>query len=339
MRSIIQKDDYIGFTYAGLHSSQFGIKSVTGGDRYQRYLSPEFTDTTAQRVGANGTHYFGTNHTRKVFNFNIAFDDMTEVEFRELKGWLNSGIQELILDELPYVKYYAKIQNIVQVSFLAFMDENEDRILKGEFVLSFVCYDPYGYSTHKWIELYDIAALERNGYLGLAVDNVTEWADSSKLLYRQNFTYTNMTKDGQEIQEEHRMDQYVLTEDGQGIIEVYNGGDLNSHFILEIPYIEAELDMNLIGIGGEQLGRMKFDFSNISQYTNNKEAIIIIDTYKRLIYIKDEDKKIPCNSSLKEGNFFTIPTTDDKYHFNKITLYHSSFTADNVKINYDYRYL
>ena len=72
MRSIIQKDDYVGFTYAGIHSSQFGIKSVTSGDRYQRYLSPEFTDTTAQRVGANGTNYFGTNHTRKIFNFNIA---------------------------------------------------------------------------------------------------------------------------------------------------------------------------------------------------------------------------------------------------------------------------
>ena len=337
MRSIIQKDDYIGFTYAGLHSSQFGIKSVTGGDRYQRYLSPEFTDTTAQRVGANGTHYFGTNHTRKVFNFNIAFDDMTETEFRELKIWLNSDISELILDELPYVKYYAKIQNIVQISFLAFMDENEDRILKGEFALSFVCYDPYGYSTHKWIELYDIAALERNGYLGLAVDNVTEWVDSSKLLYRQNFTYTNM-KDGQEIQEEHHMDQYVLTEDGQGIIEVYNGGDLSSHFMLEFPIIDSNINLTLVDEDENVLGEMKFDFSKILQYTKNGEKIVV-DTYKRIIYIKEGDKKIPYNRSLIGGNFFTIPVSNSKYHFAKLLFYHPDFTRDNIKLNYDYRYL
>lgn len=338
MRSLIQKDDYIGFTYAGLHSSQFGIKSVTGGDRYQRYLSPEFTDTTAQRVGANGTHYFGTNHTRKVFNFNIAFDNMTETEFRELKSWFNSGIAELILDELPYIKYYAKIQNIIQISFLPFIDKNNDRILKGEFAISFVCYDPYGYSTHKWIELYDAAALERNGYLGLAVDNVTEWVESSGLLDRQHFTYTNM-RNGEEIQEEHHIDQYVLTEEQKGFIEVYNGGDLPSHFILEIPYIEEKIDISLIGTNNDKLSEMKFDFSNISQYTINKEAIIVIDTYKRLIYIKDGDKKIPYNSSLQGGNFFTIPTTNDRYHFNKLELYHSSFTSSNVKINYDYRYL
>lgn len=337
MRSFIQKDDYIGFTYAGIHSSQFGIKSVSGGDRYQRYLSPEFTDTTAQRVGANGTHYFGTNHTRKVFNFNIAFDDMTEVEFRELKGWLNSGIQELILDELPYVKYYAKIQNIVQIGFLAFLDDHQNRVLKGEFALSFVCYDPYGYSTHKWAELYDEAALERSGYLGLAVNNVTEWVDSSRLLYRQHFTYTNL-RGSEEVEEEHHIDTYISSE-STGFIEVYNGGDLDSHFILEIPWLNGEINIDLIGINGEQLGQMKFDFSNISQYTNNREVVITIDTYKRLVYIKDGTKKIPYNSSLKGGNFFTIPITNDRYHFNKIVLYHGSFTSDNVKINYDYRYL
>jgi hypothetical protein len=59
------------------------------------------------------------------------------------------------------------------------------------------------------------------------------------------------------------MDTYV-NNDGAGFIEVYNGGDLNSHFILEIPYIETDLDVDLIGIEGEQLGWMKFDFSNIS---------------------------------------------------------------------------
>ena len=61
MRGVIQKDDYVGFTYAGIHSSQFGIKSVTNGDRYQRYLSPEFQDLTQSTIGRDGTLYFGNN--------------------------------------------------------------------------------------------------------------------------------------------------------------------------------------------------------------------------------------------------------------------------------------
>jgi predicted phage tail component-like protein len=34
MRAIYTKDDYTGFTYNGIHSSQFGLFSVSNGDRY-----------------------------------------------------------------------------------------------------------------------------------------------------------------------------------------------------------------------------------------------------------------------------------------------------------------
>ena len=138
MRGVIQKDDYVGFTYAGIHSSQFGIKSVTNGDRYQRYLSPEFQDLTQSTIGRDGTLYFGNNKNKNTFTFNIAFDDMTEEDYRGLRRWLNSGISEFILDEIPYIKYYAKPGAPVQISFLVFLDDYGERVYKGEFQVGFV---------------------------------------------------------------------------------------------------------------------------------------------------------------------------------------------------------
>ena len=83
MRDIVYKDDYVGFTYAGIHSSQLGIKSVTSGKRYKKYLSPTSKDNTATIPGRDGTVYFGNNKSKLQFDFNIAFDDITEEEYKE----------------------------------------------------------------------------------------------------------------------------------------------------------------------------------------------------------------------------------------------------------------
>lgn len=328
MRGVIQKDDYVGFTYAGIHSSQFGIKSVTNGDRYQRYLSPEFQDLTQSTIGRDGTLYFGNNKNKNTFTFNIAFDDMTEEDYRGLRRWLNSGISEFILDETPYIKYYAKPGAPVQISFLVFLDDYGERVYKGEFQVGFVCYDSFGYSVHKWLEDYSMTGFGAGDILELdqISSSVKEWAASSRLLPAQ--TYYDITYD-------------VYNKD-ENCFYLYNPGDLACDFTLEFKANQSNLVLNLFE-WDEDSGAPSTQASYSQTLTNipADSGKVVIDTYKRLIYIEHIDgSKEPINDCWTAGNFFQIPTNQDLGQYSILQV---SFTGgtkgDNVKITYDYKYL
>jgi hypothetical protein len=46
--------EYIDFSFAGRHISEFGLVAVTSGDRYQFAGSPEFEDETSNVNGVWG---------------------------------------------------------------------------------------------------------------------------------------------------------------------------------------------------------------------------------------------------------------------------------------------
>ena len=217
MRGIITKDDYVGFTYAGKHSSQFGIFSVSSGDRYMRTLSPEFSDSVTNVNGRDETYYFGTTYNRRSFQLNCAFDSITEQEYREMRLWLRTDtISPFTFDEIPYIQFFAKVASPPQFSFITFEDEYGDRVYKGELQVSFTCYDGYGYSVSKWLNEYTDAAPQDGNDIYLMTSNVEEWAQSSRLQPRRKYANYNF-------------DTYTSQK-----MQVYNGGDLPAHFILEI---------------------------------------------------------------------------------------------------------
>lgn len=328
MRGVIQKDDYVGFTYAGIHSSQFGIKSVTNGDRYQRYLSPEFQDLTQSTIGRDGTLYFGNNKDKNTFTFNIAFDDMTEEDYRGLRRWLNSGISEFILDETPYIKYYAKPGAPVQISFLVFLDDYGERVYKGEFQVGFVCYDSFGYSVHKWLEDYSMTGFGAGDALELdkISSSVKEWAASSRLLPAQ--TYHDITYD-------------VYDKDGN-CFYLYNPGDLACDFTLEFRANQSSLALNLFEWDKDSgAPSTQTSYSQTLTDIPTDSGKVVIDTYKRLIYIEHIDgSKEPINDCWTAGNFFQIPTNQDLGQYSVLQVSFIGGTkGDDVKITYDYKYL
>lgn len=345
MRERIQKDDYIGFTYAGKHSSQFGLKSVTSGDRYQRYLSPEFTDLTQSTVGRDGTLYFGSNKSKRTITLNVAFDDMTEKEYRELRRWLNSGIADLVLDEVPYVKYHAKASAPIQISFLVFMDENEDRVYKGEFQIGFVCYDPYGYSTNKYLENYSSTGFVGKYTIDVArmTNTMSEWANQSKLLPLQlykNILYDTCIREEKIVVDKDKNNQINI----DTYFYLYNPGDVPCDFIVELPNKGGDLTLELYeyDIDAQQLKTVptySLIFTNLPVSTTP----IVIDTSKRLIYTTYNGVKTPINDSWQGGNYFQIPMNDDLGQYSQLKLICSnSLTEEDVKnttITYDYRFL
>lgn len=283
MRDNVNKIDYAGFTFAGKHTSQFGLYSVSSGDRYSRYLSPTIKNQTAENTGGTGTYFFGSQHTQQTFTFNLAFDSVTELELREIKEWLNNDISPLILDEIPYIQYYVKISTAPQFTFLSFEDipeasmveniENSEklyppkietsissRIYKGEMSVNFIAYDPYGYSVKKWLSDYDDT-------------NKIEWAAASGLINNENNYYdVNIN----------------------GIIHVYNGGSLPTDFIMTFTNISNEV-INLYINNNTWL--------EITVPVTDSYEELIIDTKKRLVIC---DGKVG-NNLITGGDFFKLP--------------------------------
>ena len=113
--------DFIGFTFDGFPNQDFGIVRVSDGDRYTEQLQPEIKDITAEVPGMNGEYYFGSTYGTKEFEINIAYDSITEEQFRKLKKvFSQKGIHELIFDERPYKKYLVKLTSPIELSFVCF---------------------------------------------------------------------------------------------------------------------------------------------------------------------------------------------------------------------------
>ena len=113
--------DFLGFTFGGYHSSDLGITRVSGGDRYNEQLFPEIKDRTAEVPGLNGEYYFGSDFGPRQFDIEIAYDHLTEEQFRKLRKVFGTReIKELIFDERPYKRYLAKLENPIELSFICF---------------------------------------------------------------------------------------------------------------------------------------------------------------------------------------------------------------------------
>lgn len=322
MRSV-NKVDYAGFTFAGIHSSQFGLYSVSSGDRYSRYLSPTIKNLTAENTGGNGTYFFGSQYTQQTFSFSMAFDSVTESELREIKQWLSSGVNYLILDETPYIEYYVKVSAATQINFLVFDDYALDdsstiddlygpstpsefiqRLYKGEMSISFIAYEPFGYSVNKWLDNYS----ETSEDIKLKVSNKKEWAAASGLL-------ANNLKDGTAY--------YDVWNGSTGVMGLYNGGDRECDYVLNIEIGNAAHDIE-IKIDEDSSKRFKL---SIPAGSTTDARDLIVDTKKRLVTLNG----IVANNNLTEGDFFKIPLGESTLRL--------TTGLNNVTIDYKYCYI
>lgn len=152
---------FLGFTYGGIHSSEFNITRISSSNRYSMELSPDFGDKTVSVPGADQTYYFNTDYSQRRFSIPFAFDKIDEVTLTQLKRWLNpKEPQRLIFDESPYKYYIAKAASQISFQFLAFDETGNggsERIYKGEGTIQFVCYYPFAKSLYKSLEEWCIA--------------------------------------------------------------------------------------------------------------------------------------------------------------------------------------
>lgn len=213
MNDNIIYDDFTGFTFNGIHSSQLNLYRVSDGNRYQESIIPTFQDKTSQVEGRDGALYWNSFYSQKEFRLSMAFDSVTEDNLREIRNLFNGKISgRLSFDELPYKYYLVKIQTTPQIKYICFMEDNQ-RIYKGELEIQFVCYYPYAKNE---IQYLDQAS-------GPRYANLNEWALSSKILQnnkKQGSVYYN---------------SYITYVGSNGCFHLYNSGDIDTYFKLILP--------------------------------------------------------------------------------------------------------
>lgn len=152
--------EFIDFSFAGRHISEFGMVAVSSGDRYSLKGSPEFQDETTTVNGVNGQYYWGTNFKTKTYNYSLATDGMTERQFEDFKRHFRPGRYGQFYDDTWFDRYsYVRIKSVIDFSFIPFQEEVEvagnkikSRIYKGECKISFIQDIPYTYSFYQILD-------------------------------------------------------------------------------------------------------------------------------------------------------------------------------------------
>lgn len=316
--AIASKGDFIGFSFNGHRSEDLGIMRVSDGSRYNEDLVPTVQDKTVQVPGGDGFYYFGSDYTQREFSINIAFDDLTEKQFRELRQVFGTKeLGKLIFDERPY-KYYMVKSGKPQLKYICFGKDGEARTYKGEGTLTFTAYYPYAKSVHKFLSEFNDDIFK----------NKNEWKGSINLLESKG-KYDTAISDNE-------------TKPTAYTINLYNPGDLETDFILRF-----KLD-NINQIGGFDLklqkGNIEYGelaFSTITKFS--EDNAFQINTKTNLIEgLSGNDGNgykltgTLYNRYVKLGDFFKIPTGDG--YTLKINYIENASAVVVPTIEYDYIY-
>lgn len=276
--AIALKGDFIGFSFNGYRSEELGIVRVSDGSRYDEDLLPTSQDKTVQVPGGDGFYYFGSDYTQRQFSINIAFDELTEAQFRKLQQVFGTKeLGKLVFDERPY-KYYMVKSSTPQLKYICFGKDGE-RIYKGEGTLSFTAYYPFAKSIFKFLNEY-------------SNKNKDEWKEASGMKAEKG-TYDIVSNNGS--------------------ISVYNAGDLEADFILKFNSTPSNT-IN-IALGQQNVGDKKAVLNLKSFSLKNTDTGFQINTKTNLIegFNAEGLTGTLYNENIIQGDFFKIPPREEGY--------------------------
>ena len=308
------KGDFIGFSFNGYRSEDLGIVRVSDGSRYTEDLVPTTQDKTVQVPGGDGFYYFGSDYTQKPFTIPIAFDGLTEKQFRELQRVFGTKeLGKLVFDERPY-KYYMVKSSKPQLKYICFGKDGE-RIYKGEGTLTFTAYYPFAKSAFKFLEKEIEKETGKEVYvLRKTYSNIEEWAEASGMK-AQGILDT--------IPESPTEGVYSIS--------VYNAGDLETDFILK--FNGAPGDAVNIELSQQNVGNKKA-FLNLKKFgLKNTDTGFQINTKTNLIegFNAEGLTGTLYNENITQGDFFKIPPQEEGLKI-------SVTGATPTEIVYDYIY-
>ena len=300
--SEVKHIDYVGFTFNGKHSSELGIVRTSEGSRFNENLLPTIQDKTVQVPGGDGMYHFGSYYTQRQFNISYAFDALTEQQLSEIRRVFgDKKIHELIFDEVPYKKYYAKVTGSASIKHIPFAEGSTNRIYKGEGSIQFTAYDPYAYSVKKYLDQYDET-------------NKNEWKDAAGLLPSQG--------------------NYDILLKGGNTIDLYNPGVKETDFIITFDFKEGAIQEGGIFLDADH--QLNFEQMLPQGKDENKDDQVKINTKLNLLegYRNGKKSGYIYNNAIIDGTFFKIPIGESVLTINQKANLSQNFNS----IEYDYIY-
>lgn len=348
--------DFIGFYLDGIHSSTYGILRVSDGDRYKEGLIPEFEDREIELSGGSGSIYVNTQYKKTPFDIEIAFDHLTEQQFRDMRKWLGGEkLHSFRFDERPYKTYWVKLESRPELEYVCFMEESdsvfkqEERIYKGEGTLSFVAYDPFGYCIDNSIQMIEDGAdmtevglitfedeinwqvLDSYTPFEIIDNNVDEWGIVSGL------------KTSSQLKNYNKFFTLITQETREYTSSLYNPGDFDADFELMISFPEEEGEIEnyiltfLLAEEDEdfspvfQISLKGLDYSNKIILNSKKHSLSVYKTIGSSPTLIKKDLRYDL---VKSTDWFKIPMGETRL---KIECARALPSID-FKIKYNYKY-
>lgn len=321
--SEIKYDDFTGFTFDGLHSSQFNIIVTSNGNRYSEDLFPAPKDTTIDMPRRDGLVYVGSKLQVKNFPLSIAYDGLTEEQFRQMRTWLSKKeLAPLIFDERPYKKYMVKASAAPKLNFICFdeplnnigqvrlVETNSPapasrRIYKGEGSIAFVCYD-------------GVATLTKDSMLlsDYPYDNRNEWSESSNLLSADevptDINYYNIN--GNTVSYYDIFGQSMITAkygtSYNGTVFMHNSGDIDADFLIDFGQQSANCLFTIMPDAVDKKAQQFIiNFSDIQNRTRYEH--VYLDSKNNIFYgVNKDTNAIELLGYAFIGEMPKIPTGD-----------------------------
>ena len=246
--------DFTGFSFGDWSSTdpQHGVVKVlrvSGGDRYNETLHPEIKDRTAEVPGVNGEYYFGSDYGTRTFDIDIAFDSLTEEQFRELrKVFGTKDIKKLVFDERPYKYYMAKLGSPIELSYVCFDGLTREPFSQGHFSQELpdgvrMITDNEGNRVREKVDPWVYSEQKTRIYKGEGTISFVCYFPFAKSVFKEiPSTYEGsdwVISSGLLTHSERAakpIDEYIAAQDeGVAIIKTYNPGDVATGIRLFLP--------------------------------------------------------------------------------------------------------
>lgn len=348
------RDDFLGFTFNGRHSSEFRIVRVSQNNAYSETLLPNSRDITTEIVGRDGLYYFGSSFEQRPITIDFAFDDLHEEQFNDMTQWLAAKTEgELTFDERPYKTYMGKINSTPTLNYVCFSETweeevgsktldmllggedsdesftsqtiNNGRVYKGTGKVQFTCFYPWAYAKYN-------TAADYSSY-----NNINDWKDAAHMPANLNGKNTLLGTT-------HA--KYIIT---------YNAGQVDTPFKLMIKVGSDVTGANSASIRfkkgsntysaaqAEQI--MYLDLNYLKSSVSGQYRYFVIDSELHLILecngttlaAPNYTNKV-YNYAIVAGDFFKLPNYDaGENGIGRIETTNLDFPNDPV-IQYNYRY-
>ena len=132
---------FISFSYGGKNIEDFGLITVTDGDRMNRNGYADFEDITSNYSVLDGQYHWGTHYQTNHIEFTLATDGITQKQLDDFLFWFRPGEEkELILAEHPNRAIMARVSQPPELHVLPFEQHTSIKIAGNTYKTSTTLY-------------------------------------------------------------------------------------------------------------------------------------------------------------------------------------------------------